>query len=627
MIRALKILPILCSTAFIAVGEIYAFPPGLMAALGLLMLAGLLPLMYLLRRRGEASMIEWGMSAYVALGGLGFLLWPTGPGRAIAAAPVAVLYAVLFLGVALPPLFGAPLFTEFFAKKTTPEAVWQTDIFKAINRNMTLVWALLFAACSCSALMVLAFSPPAGPVPHIVFFAFIPLALLLGLGLPFTKKYPAYYQRKLGLEPVVAGFAGPVASGGLPRPVSQPPSAPAERPQEATMSSNGKIVAINGSPHGGIGNTGLMIEMFRPALQAEGFELEVITLHDKDIGYCTGCAVCIEKGKCWINDDHRGIVEKLLAADGVILGCPVFFFQVTAQMKTFLDRSLAWGHKPRDTYKPGIAVSVAAAFGEVEVGAYLSRLLHVYGAYSVGTLTAMATGPGGFMGKEAVQARATDLARDMVRAIKEKRRYPATSGDLFFYLHIGWLIKRHKDEVMKDDYRHWEEKGFYQGFEKFTGQQWEPSRFNDQARKAWIQSLVAEDKARKQGRPPKAPAPAPAAPSESAPGMPRNCKELIQGMPTVFRADQAQGVDAVIQFKVSGEETFDAYLSIVGGKCEHHEGLSDNPSLIIETPASVWLDISMGRLDGQTGFMQGLYKTQGDITLLMRLNSMFASLS
>ncbi|MCB2228178.1 MAG: NAD(P)H-dependent oxidoreductase [Desulfarculaceae bacterium] len=621
MVKLLRILPILCSTAFIAVGEVAAFPPGLMAALGLGLAACLLPLLLFMARRGKASMIEWGMTGFLTLGGLCFLLWPGGAGRAVAAAPVAVLYAVLFLAVVLPPLLGGPLFTEFFAKKSTPEAVWATDIFQRINRDMSLVWAALFAACSLSALMPLAFSPPRGPVPPIVFFAFIPLALLLGVGLPFTKKYPGHYQRKLGLEPVSA--SAPDAP-----PMAEPPSPAlmAASPKEASMSQNGKIVAINGSPHGGIGNTSLMIEMFRPHLQKEGFELEVITLHDKNIEYCTGCAVCIEKGKCWIPDDHRGIVKKLLEADGIILGCPVYFFQVTGQMKTFLDRSLAWGHKPRDTYKPGIGLSVAAAFGEVEVGNYLSRLLHVYGAYPVGTFTAMATGPGGFLGREAVEDRAADLARDLVTAVRDKKRYPVTSDDLFFYLHIGWLIQRNKDTMMKDDYKHWEDKGFYQGFEQYAGQEFAESRFQPDTRDAWIKQMIAQYKqTRKTAAPPSREArqATPASPPPEA--MPQSCHELIQGMPTAFHPEKAEGVDAVIQFKVSGGENFDAYLSIADGKCAYHEGKADDPALIIETPAEVWLDIAFGRQDGQAAFMQGLYKVQGDIGLLMRLGGMFAT--
>ena len=57
------------------------------------------------------------------------------------------------------------------------------------------------------------------------------------------------------------------------------------------------IVAVNGSPHGGIGNTSLMIEMLRPTLGQEGFELEVIHLAELDIQYCTGCAILHGKGK------------------------------------------------------------------------------------------------------------------------------------------------------------------------------------------------------------------------------------------------------------------------------------------------------------------------------------------
>ncbi len=624
MKAALRILPIVCASAFIAAGEILAWPAVLMACVGLIMALGLIPLLLLLRRWNQVSMIELGMSVYVALGGLAFALWPGGWGRAVAAAPVAWLYGALFCLVALPPLFGAPLFTEFFAKKTTPEAVWQTDIFRAINRNMTTVWACLFAACAISAVLPLALSPPRGPVPHIVFFAFIPLALLLGVGLPFTKKYPAYYQRRLGIEPLGAEPSAPAASPASLTSEPNSPASPAQSPKEAIMSKQGKIVAINGSPHGGIGNTSLMIEMFRPTLEQEGFELEVITLHDKEIDYCTGCALCLEKGKCWIPDDHRGIVKKLLAADGVILGAPVYFFHVPAQMKTFLDRSLAWGHKPPATYKPGLALSVAAAFGETEVANYLARLLGVYGAYSVGTLSALATGPGGFLGKETVQARARDLASDLARAIKEKRRYPATSGELFFYLHMGWLVEANKDTVMADDYRYWQEKGFYQGFDKFVDQQWAPTLGNEETRHAWIQRLIAERKQRKQGEAAPAQAETPAPEQPAAPAMPQNCRELIHGMPTAFNPSQADGVDAVIQFKVSGDDAFDAFLTISDGQCAFSEGLAGSPALTIETPGDVWMDIALGRLDGQAAFMQGKYKVQGDITLLMRLNTMFS---
>ena len=165
------------------------------------------------------------------------------------------------------------------------------------------------------------------------------------------------------------------------------------------MSPKPTIVAVNGSPHAGVGNTFLMIEMLRPTLGQEGFELEVVHLAGLDIQYCTGCAFCMEKGKCWIDDDHRRVTEKLLTAQGIILASPVYFFSVTGQMKTFLDRSLALGHKPRPTWKPGLAISVSAGSGETDVAGYLSSLLHTFGAFPVGALTAMAVHPGRVLGE------------------------------------------------------------------------------------------------------------------------------------------------------------------------------------------------------------------------------------
>jgi hypothetical protein len=118
-------------------------------------------------------------------------------------------------------------------------------------------------------------------------------------------------------------------------------------------------------------------------------------------------------------------------------------------MKTFLDRSLALGHKPRPAWKPGLAISVSAGLGETDVASYLAFWLRTFGAFSVGTLTAMALAPGGFWGKEAVEARAADLARDLARAIKENRRYPAPDRDLRFYQFMRSLVESNKDTVMK----------------------------------------------------------------------------------------------------------------------------------------------------------------------------------
>jgi putative sterol carrier protein/NAD(P)H-dependent FMN reductase len=301
------------------------------------------------------------------------------------------------------------------------------------------------------------------------------------------------------------------------------------------------------------------------------------------------------------------------------LASPVYIFSVTAQMKTFLDRSLAYAHKPRSSWKPGLAVCVSAGFGETAVGNYLADILRIYGAFPVGMLTAISVGPGEFMGAESVTARARHLAQDLARALKEKRRYPATDRDLRFYQFMGDLVKAHKDTAMKHDYTHWQAHGLFDGFEKYIQQTTPKRRYNPQARDAWIKELIAQHKKKKKGKkisaPPKS--------VKREPQVAKTCAELLQMMPQGFNQAESNGLEAIYQFEISGDENFTAHLKISQGTCTYHEGPAGNPGVIIKTPADIWLAISKGELDGQQAFMSGKYKVEGDLSLLLRLKSLF----
>jgi len=380
------------------------------------------------------------------------------------------------------------------------------------------------------------------------------------------------------------------------------------------------IVAVNGSPHAGIGNTALMLEMLRQPLAEQGCALEVVALCEHEIEYCTGCALCMEKGKCWIPDDHHAIVERLLAADGVILASPVYLYHVTAQMKAFLDRSLAWGHKPQPSWKPGLTISVSAGQGETETAEYLARLLRVYGAFPVGRLTAMATSPGEFLGREAVAVHASNLARDLAQAIREKRRYPVTDVDLRFFLFMQNLVQRHKDSIMGNDYAHWEKHGLLGDFENYVQQRREKTSFDPEVRKAWIQDLIARNKDRRKSKKTRR---LEFSPPAGAPPQATTCREILQMMPAAFDPAAARGLDTAYQFDVSGKETFQSHLKIGGGTCSYHEGPADAPGIVIRTPSEVWTAIAQGKLDGQQAFMAGNYSVEGDLALLLKLTSLF----
>jgi hypothetical protein len=237
----------------------------------------------------------------------------------------------------------------------------------------------------------------------------------------------------------------------------------------------------------------------------------------------------------------------------------------------------------------------------------------------VGELTAMAVHPGGFWGKDAVEGRAADLARDLARAIKENRRYPATDRDLRFYHFMGYLVKSQKDTIMKHDFKHWQEHGFFQGFEAYIQQTPTEISYDPGIREAWVQEMIEAQKTRRKEKGSGFQKPTPRrGPKEAG-----TCGELLRMMPLGFDPSAAGDLKAVFQFQVTGDENFTAHLAIANGICTYHDGPSEKPDLQIKTPAEIWLKISKGELSGQKAFLEGQYKVEGDMTLLLKLKSLF----
>ena len=139
-------------------------------------------------------------------------------------------------------------------------------------------------------------------------------------------------------------------------------------------------------------------------------------------------------------------------------------------------------------------------------------------------------------------------------------------------------------------------------------------------RKAWIAEMIAE------GRKAKLPHAATDRnkPDGSGPRTAQTCEGLLRSMPSGFNPDAAKGMRAVYQFEVSGSESFTAHLQIADGLCTYHSGPAAKPDVIVKTPAQVWLAVSKGEMDGQQAFMSGKYKVDGDLSLLLRLRSIFS---
>lgn len=102
-----------------------------------------------------------------------------------------------------------------------------------------------------------------------------------------------------------------------------------------------KVLVISASPrvHG---NSDLLCDEFIKGAVDAGNEVEKISLRDKKIGYCQACETCYTNGgKCFQKDDMAEILDKMINADVIAMGTPVYFYSLNAQMKTLIDRSVS----------------------------------------------------------------------------------------------------------------------------------------------------------------------------------------------------------------------------------------------------------------------------------------------
>ena len=103
------------------------------------------------------------------------------------------------------------------------------------------------------------------------------------------------------------------------------------------------IVVLSGSPRKGA-NTDIMVDAFAETAREGGNTVEVVRVANKKIAGCLGCKYCFAHGgTCVQKDDMAGVIETLKGADMVVFASPIYWFDITAQEKTAIDRLYAFG--------------------------------------------------------------------------------------------------------------------------------------------------------------------------------------------------------------------------------------------------------------------------------------------
>jgi len=218
------------------------------------------------------------------------------------------------------------------------------------------------------------------------------------------------------------------------------------------------VIGINASPRGKDSNTLKLTKSVLAGAENEGAETELIDLYTLHIGYCTACGICYATGECSLLDDFFDIFDRMLNADGIVLGAPNYVDSVPAPMKAFFDRMSDAIHCQMLTGKFGCSVCTAGGAGEDEVVGYMNKVLSTMGANIVGGVgVAIGSDPTAL---EKAEKTAQIMGKTLVMAIRGEITYP--DQDKFHTQkreYFCQLVKYHKDQFAHE-YEWYEQMGW-----------------------------------------------------------------------------------------------------------------------------------------------------------------------
>jgi len=353
-----------------------------------------------------------------------------------------------------------------------------------------------------------------------------------------------------------------------------------------------KVLALNSSPRGGgQSKTEWMLDHLVSGMKTAGAEVEKIDLRKKKINYCIGCFTCWSKtpGKCIHKDDMSAeLFPKFIEADLVVYATPLYHYTVNAQIKTFIERTLPMlepfivkredgrsSHPLRWEHPDAVWVSVAG-FSELSVFDQLSQ--YVRFVYK-NRLLAEIYRPGA----EAMMGIGRDDVRESIAKAVQK------AG--------GEIVENHSvsDGTMAQIHQRVTNKS--ESFKGLANLFW----------KTCIEEGVTPKEFEKKGMIPR----------------PDSLESFMAVFKMGFNPEGAAGMQAVMQYKFSGSVVGECYFTIDNGSITTKEGMHSEPTVTINTPFDVWMDIMTGKADGQEMFFQEKYTVEGDLELMMKMGELF----
>jgi putative NADPH-quinone reductase len=342
-----------------------------------------------------------------------------------------------------------------------------------------------------------------------------------------------------------------------------------------------KVLALNSSPRvKGQSKTELLLSHLVAGMRDAGVEVEVVELRKKKINYCRGCYTCWTKtpGVCVHKDDMAlELLPKWLEADIAVYASPLYYYGVNAQMKTFIERTIPSllpyfkPHGERTVHplrgrEPDVVLLSVAAFPEDSVFDALSfwakktfgsgLLVEIYRPASEAILYSW-------------------KLRDILDATEQAGRELAEQRCV-------------TDETMARIKQPLADTAVIGAISNCMWQ-------------TLIDGRLTMAEVGKQGRAPR----------------PDSINALMAMFSFGFNPLKAGDKKGVLQFNFTGESPGSCYFVIDKNSCTAREGKAEKADCTVDSPFEVWADIIQGKADGARMFMEGKYKVEGDIALMM----------
>lgn len=182
-----------------------------------------------------------------------------------------------------------------------------------------------------------------------------------------------------------------------------------------------KVVGFIGSPRKK-GNTDVLVRQVLRGAGEAGAETMAYYLNELDFRGCQGCFSCKVNDRCILKDDMTPLYDEIAGADAVVIGSPVYMWNITGQTKLFLDRMYAFINPDYSSrLKSGKKAALIFSQGNADAGFYKQCFESVAGILSLGGFnmhgTLVASGvlePGLAAGNEVLMKKALDLGKQLV---------------------------------------------------------------------------------------------------------------------------------------------------------------------------------------------------------------------